>query len=43
MKKRIISAVVAISIVIPLILLGGIYFELLICLVGALAFKEIID
>lgn len=43
MKKRIISAVVALSIVIPLILLGGIYFELLICLVGALAFKEIID
>ncbi len=43
MKTRIITAVVALLIVIPLVLLGGIYFELLMCLVGALAFKEMID
>lgn len=43
MKTRVISAVVALLIVVPLVLLGGIYFELLVCLVGALAFKEIID
>lgn len=43
MKTRVISAVIALLIVVPLVLLGGIYFELLVCLVGALAFKEIID
>lgn len=43
MKKRIISAIIALIIVIPLILLGGIYFKLLICLVGLIALKEIID
>ena len=43
MKKRIISAIVALIIVVPLVLIGGIYFKLLICLVGALALKEIID
>lgn len=43
MKKRIISAVVALLIVIPLIVMGGIYFEIGICLIGALAYKEIID
>ena len=43
MNTRIITAIVALLIVIPLVLLGGIYFELLMCLVGALAFKEMID
>ena len=43
MKKRIITAIAALIVVIPLVLLGGIYFKLLVCLVGALAFKEIID
>ena len=43
MKKRIITAVVALIIVIPLVYLGGIYFELLMCLVGSLAFKEMVD
>lgn len=43
MKKRIITAVIALIIVVPLILLGGACYELLICLVGALAYKELID
>lgn len=43
MKKRIISAIVALLIVIPLIIMGGIYFEIGICLIGALAYKEFID
>ena len=43
MKKRIISAVVALLIVIPLIIMGGIYFEIGLCLIAALAYKEIID
>ena len=43
MKTRIITAIVALIVVVPLVLLGGIYFELLICLVGALAFKEMVD
>ncbi len=43
MKTRIVTAVIALLIVVPLVLLGGIYFKLLVCLIGALAFKEIID
>ena len=43
MKTRIISAIVALIIVVPLIALGGIYYTLGICLIAALAYKEIID
>jgi len=43
MKKRIISAIVALIIVIPLIYLGGIYFKVGVSLLAALAFKEVID
>lgn len=43
MKKRVISAIVALIIIVPLILLGGIYFQLGVCVIATLAFKEIID
>lgn len=43
MKKRIISAIVALLIVIPLIIMGGIYFEIGLSIIAALAYKEIID
>lgn len=43
MKKRVVSAIVAIIIVIPLFLLGGIPFAVGVGLVAALAFKEISD
>lgn len=43
MKTRIISAIVALIIVVPLIALGGIYYTLGICLIAALGYKEIID
>jgi len=41
MKTRVISAVIAIAILIPLYLLGGIPFTVAICLVAAQAFREI--
>ena len=43
MKTRIISAIVALIIVVPLILLGGIYFTLGLSIIAALGYKEIID
>lgn len=43
MKQRIISAIVALIIVIPLFLLGGIPYKVGVGLIAALAFKEIID
>lgn len=43
LKTRIISAVVALAIVIPLIILGGIFFQIGICIIAVLAFKEMID
>ena len=43
MKTRIISAIVALIIVVPLIALGGIYYTLGICVIAALGYKEIID
>ena len=43
MKIRIISAIVALIIVVPLIALGGIYYTLGICVIAALGYKEIID
>ena len=43
MKKRIISAVIALAITIPLIIIGGIPFQIAVLLLGAIAYKEIID
>lgn len=43
MKKRIISAIIAMIIVIPLIYFGGYIFTIGVCLLAALAYKEIID
>ncbi len=43
MKTRIISAIVALLITVPLIILGGVYFEIGIGVLAALAFKEIVD
>ena len=43
MKKRVISAVVALAIVIPLYLIGGIPYRLGVALLAALAFKETLD
>ncbi|MBO4601120.1 MAG: phosphatidate cytidylyltransferase [Bacilli bacterium] len=43
MKKRIISAIVALAIVVPLLILGGNYFSFLAGVLGVLAYKEILD
>ena len=43
MKKRIISAIIALAITVPLILLGGIPFQIGVLLIGAVAYKEMID
>ena len=43
MKKRIISAVIALVIMVPLIILGGIPFQISVLLIGAIAYKEMLD
>ena len=43
MKTRIISAFVALLIVVPLVLLGGVFYEVLIAFASLLALKEIYD
>lgn len=43
MKKRVISAVIALAIFIPLILLGGIWFKITACIVAVLGIKEFLD
>ena len=43
MKERVISAFVALLICVPLLLLGGIYFDILVVIVGILGLKELID
>ncbi len=43
MKKRIISAIIGLIIIIPLILLGGYIFSAAICLIATLAYKELLD
>ena len=43
MKKRIISAIVMLAIVIPLIIVGGVPYSLAVGLIGCFAFKELID
>ena len=42
MKQRVISAVIALLIAIPLVLLGGIYFNLFALIIGILGLKEIL-
>jgi len=43
MKKRIISAIVALAIVVPVIILGGKYYSFVIGLISILAYKELLD
>ncbi len=43
MKKRIISAIVALIIVVPLIILGNYFFAFGVCIIAMLAYKELID
>ena len=43
MKKRLISAVVALAIFIPLLIIGGIYFKIAACVLAVLAMKEFLD
>ena len=43
MKKRIISAIVALIIVVPLIILGNYFFTFGVCVIAMLAYKELID
>lgn len=43
MLKRIISAVVALAIFVPVIILGGMYFKVAVCLLSVLAYKELLD
>lgn len=42
MKKRVISAVVALAIIIPLIALGGIYFKIGMAVLSILSMHEIL-
>lgn len=43
MKQRIISALIALIIFIPLLILGGIFFKIGLSIIGMLAIKEILD
>ena len=43
MKKRVISAIVALIIFIPLIILGGMYFKIAACVLAVLGMKEFLD
>lgn len=43
MKKRVVSAVIMLLIVIPLIIIGGIPYSLAVGLIGCIAYKELID
>ena len=43
MKKRIISAIVALAIVVPLVILGGRYFSFGMGILAILAYKELLD
>ena len=42
MKERLISAFVALLITVPLILLGGVYFNLLVIVLGLLGLRELL-
>ena len=43
MKTRIISAIVALAIIVPILILGGYYFTFGVCLIAALGYKEVIE
>ena len=43
MKKRLISAVVALAIFIPLAIVGGIWFKIAACVLAVLGMKEFLD
>src|SRR5574344_157808 len=43
MKQRVISAIVALAIFIPLIILGGIWFKVAVCVVAVLGLKEFLN
>ena len=43
MKERIISAVIALLITVPLVLLGGVYFDILVIVLGLLGVREMIN
>ena len=43
MKKRVISAIVALAIFIPLVIVGGIWFRIAACVVAVLGMKEFLE
>lgn len=43
MKQRLISAIVVLAIIVPLVILGGVWFEIAVSIIGMLAMKEILD
>lgn len=43
MRKRIISAVIMILILVPFVIIGGIYFRILAGIIGILAYKEFVE
>lgn len=43
MKKRVISAIVALIIFVPLVILGGMYLKIAACILGVLAMKEFLS
>ena len=43
MKTRVISAVIALMIFVPILLMGGIVFDIAVCILSVLALKEFMD
>lgn len=43
MKKRVISAIVALAIFIPLLIIGGIWFKIAVCVIAVLGMKEFLS
>lgn len=43
MKKRVISAIVALAIFVPLVIIGGLWFKLAVCVLAVIGMKEYID
>ncbi len=43
MKKRVISAIIAIAIFLPLVIIGGIWFKIALCIVAVLGMKEFLN
>ena len=42
MKERVISAVIALLISVPLVLLGGIYFQIFVMVIGVIGLYELL-